>query len=112
MRATLVAGILSYSFSFVPEDKNVLFITFRVSKTGFSMFLTQIPEYESRTVSVIVILRDSQLFFFRTFRMWPGGMMLGLFNAHKEYAGRSRNQIFFKLLGTSGTFPKEIFACF
>ena len=40
VRATLVAGILSYSFSFVPEDKNVLFITFRVSKTGFSMFLT------------------------------------------------------------------------
>ena len=40
VRATLVAGILSYSFSFVPEDKNVLFITFRVSKKGFSMFLT------------------------------------------------------------------------
>ena len=44
--------------------------------------------------------------------MWPGGMMLGSFNAHKEYAGRSRNQFFLKLLDTSGTFPEEIFACF
>ena len=38
--------------------------------------------------------------------------MLGLFNAHKEYAGSSRNQNFFKLLGTSGTFHEEIYTCF
>ena len=35
VRANLVARILSYSFSFIPGDKNVLFIIFRVSKTGF-----------------------------------------------------------------------------
>ena len=35
VRANLVARILSYSFSFVPGDKNVLFIIFRVFKTGF-----------------------------------------------------------------------------
>ena len=40
VRVNLVARILSSSFSFVPGDKNVLFIIFRVSKTGFSMFLT------------------------------------------------------------------------
>lgn len=38
--------------------------------------------------------------------------MLGLFNAHKEYTGSSKKQKFFKLLGTSGTFPEEIYACF
>ena len=38
--------------------------------------------------------------------------MLGLFNALKEYAGSSRKQKFFKLLGKSGTFPEEIYACF
>ena len=44
--------------------------------------------------------------------MWPEGMMLGLFNTHKEYAGSSRKQNFFKRLGKSGTFPEEIYACF
>ena len=35
VRANLIARILSYWFSFVSGDKNVLFIIFTVSKTGF-----------------------------------------------------------------------------
>ena len=28
--------------------------------------------------------------------MWPGSMMLGLFNAHKEYAGKARQAHFLR----------------
>ena len=37
--------------------------------------------------------------------------MLGFFNAHKEYAGSSRNH-FFLSQARQAHFPEEIYACF